>query len=139
MSRSSLASKLKEWRQTATAAAANETDLPFAKEMQAELAAAADEAEELSNRGSALKGQLQQNTLDLSNVASRANDLNARLRGGVRLAYGTRGMKLVDFGLKPRRKKPTGETSEVKKAKQKPTEEGYKPAQAVPPATDSTK
>jgi len=50
MSNASLASKLKEWRKTATAASANESDLAFAKEMQAELVSAADEAEDLSNQ-----------------------------------------------------------------------------------------
>ena len=113
MSNASLGSKLKEWRQTAAAAAANESDLPFAKEVQVELATLADEAEELSVRGSVLKTQLQQNTLDLGNIVKRADDLSTRLRGGVRWAYGTKGMK---WGVRKSKVPKQGPSDEAKSA-----------------------
>jgi hypothetical protein len=128
----SLGNKLKEWRRKATAAAANESDLPFAKEMQAELVAAADTVESLSNQQAVLKAQFQQNTRDLEKAAKRANDLSTRLGGGIRWAYGLKAEKLTEFGLKPRRPplRSTAQKSASKKSKET--------ASAVTPAADST-
>jgi hypothetical protein len=122
MARVKFATQTSGWEHLLVTVETNKTELSFLDTPRAQLALVLDRAKDASLRQDAFKSQFQQATRDLEKALSEGGDLATRLRNGIRTQYGTRGEKLTEFGLQPRRK------SQKTKAK-------TGPAPAVPAVT----
>jgi cell shape-determining protein MreC len=98
---SSYADFIANWFHLVTAVNANAEDLESLVEINVDLEAAAANARRLSNRRSALRAELTQNTKDLHVAMRTGRDMATRLRSGVRSQFGNRNEKLLEFNMRP--------------------------------------
>jgi hypothetical protein len=107
-SRHSLAGIFARWERLLAGAEANRDDLPALEPYRAQLAAALADTKEAHERRMSLQVEACQATQDLRARIGIGRELTARLESGVRLSYGRRSPKLVEFGMKTllRRVKP---------------------------------
>ncbi len=114
-----------EWKQFMLAYDANAGDLAHIQPQRNELEIIHDRAITLSSRQDALRAELNQTTKDLNETMVRGKDLNSRLKAVVKGHYGAKSEKLIEFQMKPyrRRQKAKPETVEAPKLIQpeKPT------------------
>lgn len=104
MPKTSFADVITDWEKLLTTVSTNKADLPFLEEARSQLAEIVEGAKAGSIRQDTFRAQFQQATRDVEELFSRGRELATRLRNGVRTQYGLKGEKLVEFGLKPRRK-----------------------------------
>ena len=93
-----------EWDSLLVTVTANTAELGYLEEYRAQLAAAQQGAREASVRQATLKAQVQQATRDLEEFLRQGRDAATRLRNGIRVRYGLKDEKLVEFRMKPRRR-----------------------------------
>ncbi|MEA2599171.1 MAG: hypothetical protein QOF89_163 [Acidobacteriota bacterium] len=98
------------WEQLLVTVETNKTELSFLEPQRSQLAGVLDRAKDARFRQDAFKAQFQQATRDLEKATAEGQDLAVRLRNGIRMQYGLRGEKLVEFGLQPRRKQQRAKT-----------------------------
>jgi hypothetical protein len=101
-----------EWENLAVTVEANATDLAYLAETRTQLLSILDTAKAASVRQAALLAQYQQATRDLEKLLSEGGDLATRIRNGIRMQYGLKSEKLVEFKMQPRRKRSRAKKEE---------------------------
>jgi hypothetical protein len=119
-SRKSRAKTMAAWEELLAGVAANQGDLPHVDVYRAQLGVEMADVKASHSRRSALQAEALKATQDLRSFLARGNDLAVRIRAGIYLQYGPRSEKLVEFGMKPNRKRRV--------AREKPVEETEKGA-----------
>jgi hypothetical protein len=104
MAKATYAAVIREWEKLMTTVAANKEELPFLDEGRGQIAKIVEDLKAATDRQSTFRAQFQQATRDVEELLVTGKDLATRLRNGVRMQYGLKGEKLVEFGLQPRRK-----------------------------------
>ncbi|MEO6192880.1 MAG: hypothetical protein ABIS20_07715 [Thermoanaerobaculia bacterium] len=117
MSKKSLPKTLAAWEQLLAGVEANQGELPHVDVYRAQLDAEITDVRAVQSRRSALWAESLQSTQDLRSFAARGKDLAVRIRAGIVLQYGPRSEKLVEFGMKPTRKRKGAREKPVPKAK----------------------
>jgi ElaB/YqjD/DUF883 family membrane-anchored ribosome-binding protein len=105
VSRTSFASIADNWKKLLTAANENASDLPQLEPIRTNLQTALDRAQALSSERDSLRARLNQLSRDLESVLIQGKDAAIQLRSGVRSQYGATSERLVQFLLKPIRRK----------------------------------
>lgn len=117
MARETYGETLNGWQELATSLAANSGELSHLEAHRARLAELLAQAQALSTQQAALTASKQEVTKSLAGVLDEGKKLSTFLRVGVKQHYGNRAEKLVEFGLRPfrRRRRPVEpEVSEEK-------------------------
>jgi hypothetical protein len=114
------------WDQLLAAVEANRADLPEIEIFRVQLEANLEDLRALHAQRATLQANALRVTQDLKHARDQGMALASRLREWVRCRYGIRNDKLIEFGIKPRRKrrsrgKPVEEGGE-ERAPRKPTE-----------------
>lgn len=99
-SRHSFAKVLAHWEKLLAGAEANRDDLPALEPYRAQLAAALADTKEAYERRASRQAEARKTTQELRALIRLGRELAARLESGVRLLYGRRSPKLVEFGMK---------------------------------------
>jgi hypothetical protein len=102
-----IADYVDDWQQLLTAIIANASDLEPLETLRQQLATTLVEVQDFSSREKANRSERQQWTQKRQEAMVRGKDLASRLRSGLRLAYGSRTEKLVEFGALPLRPRKT--------------------------------
>jgi hypothetical protein len=101
-----------EWDDLAVKVEANAVDLVYLADTRTQLLTILDAAKAASVRQAALLAQYQQATRDLEKLLSDGGDLATRIRNGIRMQYGLKAEKLVEFDMQPRRKRSRSKKKE---------------------------
>jgi hypothetical protein len=109
-----LADQLKDTEHFVAVVKANAADLPGLGEVTSRLEILLPQIKEMSVRQALSQSEFLQATRDLEALKKEANDLAVRLRATVKGTYGYRSDKLVEFRLKPLRKRSRTKTTEAK-------------------------
>ena len=109
-----LADQLKETEHFVAVVKANAADLPGVNDATSRLEILLPQIKEASVRQAASQSQFQQTTRELEALKKEANDLMVLLRARVKGTYGYRSDKLVEFRLKPLRRRLRIRTPEAK-------------------------
>ncbi len=118
MPRDSRAEFIIDTKQLISAYIKNIALLPGLDAVHGELAPLVSELEDLGILQDAQTAAVQQTTKDIDDRMSRAKLLVTRMRNGVKLHLGTRTEKVIEFGIRPfRKRKP-----EPKPVEKKPVE-----------------
>jgi transcription elongation GreA/GreB family factor len=117
MPNKSLPKTLGTWEQLLAGVVANQGELPHVDAYRAQLDAEIMDVRAVQSRRSALWAESLQSTRDLRSFTARGNELAVRIRAGIVLQYGPRSEKLVEFGMKPSRKRRGARERPVAKAK----------------------
>lgn len=125
MSKASIADHSLEWGKLTRSVRANVADVPYLEDLLSELETLVDRSHEIRIERAALDARSQQLTRDLQAVTSRARTVAAQLRSGLKTRFGHGSEKLVEFGLRPRRKRLDIEMEEAR-------------VSAAPPSRDET-
>jgi len=96
----SLEKVLAHWERLLAGAEANRDDLPALEPYRAQLAAALADTRATYDRRASRQAEARQGTQELHALLRLGHELAARLESGVRLLYGRRDPKLVEFGMK---------------------------------------
>lgn len=94
---------IEEWDQLARAVEINA--LPLLQEERVQLQAVVATARELSKRQDAERAVSQQTTKDLNAAMLSGRELSLRLRNGVTAVLGPKNEKLVEYGIRPQRRR----------------------------------
>lgn len=125
MPKSSFADFTGEWNSCMLAYDANAVDLVHLQPQRDELGLVFNRAMTLSSRQDALRAELNQTTKDLNETMVRGKDLNSRLKAAVKGHYGAKSEKLIEFQMKPFRRRQKAKPEIVEAAKliqpEKPT------------------
>lgn len=105
MPKTSFADMLLDWEKLTSACQANAADLPGLEAMQKELEALLAETIALGKQQDAQKAAVQQTTKEINDRLLRGRLLATRVRNGAKLHYGTRTEKVIEFGIRPFRKR----------------------------------
>jgi hypothetical protein len=127
MSKKSLPKTLSVWEQLLAGVEANREELQHVDVYRAQLDEEMKDVRAALSRRAALHAESLQATRDIQSFATRGGDLAVRIRAGIWLQYGPRSEKLVEFGMKPSRKR--------RGPKEKPVAETEKGAPRKPAAT----
>lgn len=103
MSKESVAKTLHQWEKILAAWEANAESMGFIAQERAELQDLVETVKKLYLEQAALNARKQQVTRDLDAAKERGRELAVRMRAGVRSRFGLSGVKLTEFGLRPRR------------------------------------
>jgi hypothetical protein len=90
-----------EWQQMITAISVNAADLLPLEALRQELSTTLAEFQDLSSKEMASRSERQQWTQKRQETLAIGMALASRLRSGLKLAYGSKTEKLVEFGIKP--------------------------------------
>jgi hypothetical protein len=101
-----------EWDDLAVKVEANAVDLAYLADTRTQLLTILDAAKAASVRQSTLQAQYRQATRDLEKLLSDGGELATRIRNGVRMQYGLKAEKLVEFDMQPRRKRSRSKKKE---------------------------
>lgn len=112
MPKASIADHSLEWHPLLTSANANADDLPYLSELIAELQRIVDVIPELEQERLVLVARKQQISRDVDAYKGRGRAVAARIRSGLKTAYGYNSEKLAEFGLRPRRRRLRDEQAE---------------------------
>ena len=105
MPRTSFADVVLDWEKLTAACQANAADLPGLEPILRELQTLLAETQALGKQQDAQKAAVQQTTLEIRERVTRGRLLATRLRDGVKSFYGTRTEKVIEFGVRPFRKR----------------------------------
>jgi hypothetical protein len=115
-----------DWEQLLAAAEANRDDIPQAEAFRVQLEASLEDFRALHAQRAALEANRLRSTQELKIALDRGVVLAGRIRAWVRGQYGIHDDKLVEFGMKPwRKRKPRGRPAAgggEERAPRKPTE-----------------
>jgi hypothetical protein len=129
MPNSSFAAVVRDWEKLLTTVGANKADLPYLEEALGRLSGIVESLKTANDRQTAFRAQVQQATRDVESLLDAGREIATKVRNGLRMQYGLKGEKLVEFGLQPRRKP---QSKAEKKRKPEPVV-----AQPVPAQKDS--
>ncbi|HEY3570295.1 MAG TPA: hypothetical protein VGP73_20360 [Thermoanaerobaculia bacterium] len=113
-SNQSFAKVLAHWERLLAGAETNRDDLPALEPYRVQLEAALADTRKFHERRASRAAAARQATRELRAMLRLGRDLASRFESGVRLLYGRRSPKLVEFGMKPilprgkRKKAPAG-------------------------------
>jgi hypothetical protein len=93
------------WEHVGTRVIANAAEMPHLQDQGEGLVGVVGEAKELNMRQDVLRAELNQTTKDLNAVMARGRDLATRLRANVRGHFGNRSERLIEFGMRPLRRR----------------------------------
>jgi hypothetical protein len=120
--RTTFATITAEWEQLLAAVEANRDELPQVEAFRVQLEASLEDLRALQVQRATLEANRLRATRDLKVSLDRGKALAGRLREWVRGRYGS-GDKLIEFGMKPRRKRRArGRPGKEEEAPRKPTE-----------------
>lgn len=105
MPNNSLGERRKHWKGLVAGSKANATELEVVRGYTTRLDELIPLTEQASTRQLLAQAEFQQSTRDQEVLVEEARELANRIRSGVRTIYGVRSEKLVEFGLKPQRKR----------------------------------
>jgi hypothetical protein len=106
MPKVALADTLLEWESLLAAVEEHGTGLPVLKEAAEELKAHLEQMKALVNLRVKLQADLQKATQDLDVSRDLGQQRTVRIRSLVKAAFGTSWEGLVQFGVRPRRRRP---------------------------------
>jgi hypothetical protein len=113
----------REWEHLTVVVKNNATELQGLSGFASRLETLLPLLTEASIRQATVQAENQQATRDLDALKAEANDLAIRIKAGVKSTYGYRSEKLVEFRLKPLRRRPRTKT-EKKPPEARATGEG---------------
>jgi hypothetical protein len=120
--RTTFATITAEWEQLLAAVEANRDELPQVEAYRVQLEASLEDLRVLQVQRATLEANRLRATRDLKVSLDRGKALAGRLREWIRGWYGS-GDKLIEFGMKPRRKRRArGRPGKEEGAPRKPTE-----------------
>lgn len=122
MPKVSYATVMRDWELLLGRVTANAADLPFLDAYRAQLEAELTGLKESIERQTALVSAAQQETRVVEGFLQRGNVLAVNVKAGIRTRYGNRSDKLVEFGMRPLRKRRV--SAEVKRKRREEEEEG---------------
>ena len=123
MPRRSYAEFATDWERLLEAIDANEADLTFLVDLRSQLATALEGLKASIGQQGDVLTQYRQATRNVESSLGQGKDLSLRLRNGLRMKYGTRAEKLLQFGLQPFRPQDRARVRrENKKAKEEKPE-----------------
>lgn len=88
------------------------TEMPHLQEPHQELKQKLTEIDSLSIQQAAQRATVQETTLALRQKTTEAKALALRLRAGVTSFFGNRAERLIEFGIRPRRRRTGGNPAE---------------------------
>ena len=103
-----------DWEATLTNCKNRSAELPDLSAYIVPLETLLAEAKVLTARQKSLRGVKQQETVDLQEVLTKGREAALRLRAALKAHYGTKSERLIEFGMRPRRKKARPAEAEVK-------------------------
>jgi uncharacterized protein (UPF0335 family) len=104
MSKESFANTIRQWERLIAASEANAAELDYLVAEREELRQMLERVKKLKQEQDALTAAKQQVTRSLDAAKDDGREIAVRMRHGLRIRYGHKDEKLVQFGLKPRRK-----------------------------------
>lgn len=122
MPRRSYAHYVADWERLLVAVDANKEELAALGEMPAQLTAALESLKAAFSQQDDAVAQYRGTTRNVQGVIKQGADLANRLRNGLRMQYGVRNDKLLQFGLQPLR--PQVRARKAKATKEKPDSVG---------------
>jgi hypothetical protein len=108
-----------DWEATLTNCRNRAAELPDLSAYIAPLETLLAEAKVLTARQKSLRGVKQQENLDLNEVLTKGREAAIRLRAALKAHYGPKSERLIEFGMRPLRKRVRKPEAE---AKPKPVE-----------------
>jgi hypothetical protein len=105
MPANSFGERMKHWEGLVAGSKANSTDLEIVRGYTTRLDELIPLTKQANTRQLLAQAEFQQSTRDQEALVEEARELANRIRNGVRTLYGVRSEKLVEFGLKPQRKR----------------------------------
>ena len=120
MSKNSRAEFIVDANHLIAAYIANATELPGLEPLHADLTNVVTELYNLSILQDAQTAAVQQTTLEINDRLTRGRLLVTRLRNGVKSHYGTRTEKVIEFGIRPYRKRTPKVTAATDKTNPNP-------------------
>jgi hypothetical protein len=103
-----------DWEATLTNCRNRAAELPDLSTYIVPFEALLAEAKMLTARQKALRGVKQQETLDLQEVLTKGREAAIRLRAALKAHYGPKSERLIEFGMRPLRKRVRKPDAEVK-------------------------
>ena len=104
MSKESVAKTILQWERLIAASESNSADLDYLAAEREELRQMLERVKKLKQEQDALTAAKQQVTRNLDAAKAGGREIAVRMRYGIKSRYGYKDEKLVQFGLKPRRK-----------------------------------
>ncbi|HSG39070.1 MAG TPA: hypothetical protein VLE27_05490 [Thermoanaerobaculia bacterium] len=101
MPKRSYAHYVADWERVLAAVDANEVDLAVLEEVRSQLAATLEGLRTGLVRQDEVLAQYRVSTRVVQGLVTRGQDLSNRLRNGLKMKYGTKDDKLLQFGLQP--------------------------------------
>ena len=121
MANFTLAKLISDWELLNTALQSHLTDMPYLKDMAAQLEGLIAEAKGMDTKQQDLRGSLQETVRQRKDLVKRGKDTHLRLAAILRGNLGFDNQTLLGFGVKPRRprkkKAPAGEPAPQSAAK----------------------
>ena len=105
MPKNSFADDTGDWSQLLLSVGKRDGEVPFLKELLAELRLILDTVTKLDTERLQLKARSQQISRDLDALRNRGRNVAGRVRSGLKTQYGTDSEQLTEFGVNPRRRK----------------------------------
>ncbi len=105
MPKSSFADESFDWTHLLLSVENNAEDVTYLAELTSELRIILQASKAMEQERLALDAKRQQITRDLQTLKSRGRIVAARVRAGIRTRYGYGSEKLVEFGMRPRRRR----------------------------------
>jgi hypothetical protein len=127
MARRSYAEFVTDWERLLEAIDANETDLTFLVDLRSQLATVLEGLKASIGQQGDVLSQYRQATRNVESFLGQGHDLSLRLRNGLRMKYGTRAEKLLQFGLQPFRSQDRARVRRENKKAREAKEEKPKP------------
>jgi hypothetical protein len=103
-----------DWEATLTNCRNRAAELPDLSTYIGPLETLLAEAKMLTARKKSLRGVKQQETLDLQEVMIKGREAALRLRAALKAHYGSKSERLIEFGMRPLRKRGRKPDAEVK-------------------------
>ena len=116
-----------DWERLLKAIDANETDLTFLVDLRSQLATVLEGLKAGIGQQGDVLSQYRQATRNVESSLGQGKELSLRLRNGLRMKYGTRAEKLLQFGLQPFRPQDRARVRRENKKAKEAKEEKPKP------------
>lgn len=105
MPKNSFAEDTVGWSMLLSSTRKHDHEVPFLKELMAELQLILKTVTALEQERLQLKARSQQITKDLDALKTRGRSVAGRIRSGIKSQYGYSSEQLIEFGMHPRRRK----------------------------------
>lgn len=105
MPKNSFADDTGDWSQLLLSVGKRDGEVPFLKELLAELRLILDTVKKLDTERLQHKARSQEISRDIDALRNRGRNIAGRVRSGLKTQYGTDSEQLTQFGVNPRRRK----------------------------------